>query len=211
MSLPALNLMTYSNLQRRTLSGELVVRVHHVLSASPLVWTGDPNTSGFSAPQSCFDAMSPSAYNPNQDMRAIGTEARKHIVDHILDRRSLPPAPDPVTQDIEMLTASPYISVTAGLDWALYWIAHQLAATSVPAFHLAVIRRPIPLSSKEVMIQPFSADPVDVLAGMRERERPDYLLARSRAVERQELFFYGRIFADSVIANITFNQSVSLV
>lgn len=208
----SVDMMTYSTLRQRTLSGELVVRVHHALSASPLVCTGDPSTSGFSAPQSCFEAIPPSAYNPNEDVRAAGVEARKHIIDHILDRRSLPPAPDPLTQDIEMLAASPYISVTANLDWALYWIAHQLAATSVSAFHLAVIRRPIASAHyqpKEAVIQPFGDDALKSSAGMRGREKQDYLLASAKAVERQELFFYGRIFATSIVANITFNQYVS--
>lgn len=223
-------MMTYSNLRRRTLSGELVLRIHHASSASPLIWTGDLPTSGFSAPQASFNQIPPPIYNyvteglEHTDWLSEA-DTRNQMIDHILDRRSLPPAPDPMNQDIEMMVASPFISVTTDLDWALYWVAHQLAGTSVAAVHIAVIRRPAPVApraywhtadpstagkAKEVFVKPFIDDPVDVRGGMSEREKHNYLSAKGKAAERKEWFFYGRIFGDSVAADLVFTQHVSL-
>lgn len=202
-----LGAMTYSNLLRRTLSGEIVLRIHHSLSTSPLVMTGNPSTSGFTAPQAAFDGMAPAAYRiatRGFDGTFMATPAaRQQAVEHVLDRRGLPPPG--LDQDIEMMTASPFISVTADLDWALYWIARQLTGTTTPEIHLAVIRVP----NAEVMLNPFPDSPMAAVVGMSEREKVAYWSARGKAEERKEWFFYGRIFDDSILGDIVFTPKVS--
>lgn len=223
----------YHDLRRRVESGELVLRIHHPRSYSPLVWTGSTETSGFSAPQPVFHSMSPSAYGlATQGMPCSPwTESsgmQKKMVSHVLDIRPLISALTTVTHEGRRLNEhlSPFISVTSDIDWAIYWIAYQLATTSIKKLHLAVIRRPgatgtaahpraLPggLDIKELIIKPFQSLPPVTTQRPRDnlssREQADLSEARRKVGQRAEWLLYGRIFGSSIEGDLVFTVDVS--
>jgi hypothetical protein len=113
---------------------------------------------------------------------------------------------------------SPWISTTANLDWALWYIAKLLSQpgtgfNNTPRYqkvNLAVISISIDRKlNRELYVAPFLwSSPCDGRRiGDVDRERYDR--ARKSAIAAKEVLFYGRIFKESILADLTFTREVS--
>jgi hypothetical protein len=163
---------------------------------------------------------------------------RDVIIDHInqLVRRPQPPpllhgghgsrfrlGPRPFPLDGPRMKAetdelTPWISTTANLDWAIWYIAKLLSQSgtgfnNTPRYEkvrLAVISISTDRTlNKELYVAPFlwSSRCDSRRIGDVDRER--YNRARKSAISAKEVLFYGRIFKDSILADLTFTREVS--
>ncbi|WWC61994.1 uncharacterized protein I303_104581 [Kwoniella dejecticola CBS 10117] len=145
--------LRYLELGQASFLGEVVFRIHTSSSASPLLWTGDLATSGFSATSSIFRHITPHSYKAlfdsyeNSGLRPTGdggvyAEAkwlrqplmRELMIDHILCRPSKKlityPKSGPVRMNIQEYHDQQegyWISTTQSTDWAIFEIARLLA------------------------------------------------------------------------------------
>jgi hypothetical protein len=124
--------------------------------------------------------------------------------------QSTAPAPDDLT---------PWISTTANLDWALWYIAKLLTShtsSSSNKVYLSIIsistdRR----DNKELYVAPFlyhNLNNADTYREMRDKDDYDkdrYRRAGRNAVMAKEVLFYGRILKESVLATMGFTTEVS--
>lgn len=104
---------------------------------------------------------------------------------------------------------SPWISTTGNLDWAIWYIA-KLLSRGTAKVHLSIInnnRRT--WFTGELRVAPFlnrsKAEWIDL--PMVDKQR--YLRASAGAGRAREVLFYGRIFGDSLLADLTFTHHVS--
>jgi hypothetical protein len=112
---------------------------------------------------------------------------------------------------------TPWISTTANLDWAIWYIAKLLSQMTHHGMgyrHDQVKLSVISISTdrtlnKELYVAPFlwSSRCDSRRIGDVERER--YNRARKFAISAKEVLFYGRIFKESILADLTFTREVS--
>lgn len=175
--------LTYEALSKHVSHGGLV-RVHQANSASPLQWTGSRSSSGFGA--GVFKGMSPNAYSAAMSQQRKGPWDGPWVTEtvhrHITERSD---------ED------TPWISGTFSLNWALWAIVKALAEGST-AVHLSVIS-----PTDEIRFLP-----TEVLHHTRGDVRSQEAATIRRAAERGEVLFYGRIFADSIQADLVWTPEV---
>ena len=119
---------------------------------------------------------------------------------------------------------TPWISTTANLDWALWYIAKLLTQPrqgprhgAGPGFKnesvkLAVIsistdRR----VNKELYVAPFLWSRPEGRDRLSDVDRERYNRARKAAISAKEVLFYGKIFKESILADLTFTREVGPV
>ncbi|KAL1411650.1 hypothetical protein Q8F55_002615 [Vanrija albida] len=201
------------------------LRVHSRASASPLLWTGDAATSGFSARNGNLAALTPSSYAASlaardpptpwagwKDNTYTATSALDHLV-----RRSPPFLPDTHAAD----DGSPWISTTRSLTWAVWEVARRLSPPPAPV-HAFVVAQPAAEARVELAVispgEEACLDPLPLVRGLwRARgdgeggkltgnQRDALQAAEFAARACDETLFYGRIFASSVLANYEFTR-----
>lgn len=203
------------------------LRVHSSSSASPLRWTGDPATSGFAALNSNLALLTPTAYTGAMERQDpplpwqewdIGLHTAHSVLDHLI-RRAVPLVPGVHAAD----DASPWISTTANPTWAVWEIARRLSPPPVPV-HAFVVAAPAAEEVVElaVILPTVEAhlDPLPVVRSLwrdrgdgdggkltgNQREALQHAEFGARACD--ETLFYGRVFAQSIIANYEFTREV---
>lgn len=173
--------ISYQSLQAflQNSSTGAVVRVHHYRSKSHLVWDGDMDRSGFSAES--FRALSPKEY-------AIAIEKSQLGPGWAFGPHFRDTAAKHVLGEVGE-EPSPWISATANLDSAIWAIARALAHRP-PEVRLAVIvpTTEVGIPAKDVLI-----------------DKPGGVVPDE---QRGELLFFGRIFAQSIVADIRWTQKV---
>jgi len=160
---------------------------------------------------------------------------RDVIIDHInqLVRRPQPQRPGymgngrfrPQTQSTfpqagplktETDELSPWISTTANLDWALWYIAKLLSQMTLhntkyryDQVKLSVISISTDRArNKELYVAPFLFRPNETKY-MTQVDKERYKRAQKSAILAKEVLFYGRIFKESILADLTFTREVS--
>lgn len=223
----------FALLDRRAHAGDIVFRVYTDLSASPLVWTGDSATSGFFAPNG-YLRISPSVYTrllPGiQTAYSLvdGQYTRHSLVDHILGKAQQTCVLVPSSLQERDSTAeddkSCWISCTGSLVWAMWELARRIAVEGCSEVHVALIKRK-PNKQKELAgeAKDYAGREISVIpgrsisAGLREgraqqlfslNTREAYETAAQQAMESEERLYYGRIFAESIEADLIFTREV---
>jgi len=113
---------------------------------------------------------------------------------------------------------SPWISTTANLDWALWYIAKLLSQTTMTRHgtkhrydqvRLSVISISTDRArNKELYVAPFLFRH-DETKCMNQVDKERYKRAQESAILAKEVLFYGRIFKESILADLTFTREVS--
>lgn len=152
-----------------------------------LQWTGDSATSGYFGRQDAFKGLAPDAYQ--KAVRAVGLdrpnwESQEYLWRSMDAHRW--PDQGCVPED------SPWISATTNLEWAIWRTANILTSSShvYMTFIKPTTERyslPKPPRSRSKKGQSFQ----DLHKG------------------NSEVLFYGRIFADSIVARIKWTRTVS--
>ena len=137
---PVQTAWTYTRLYRELNDGQILLRVHHSMSASQLILSPSPSTSGFFAPSPLFACVTPKTYAlvaSNVDPESPWM--RELLVDHIRGTRRpyLGRNASEVRPPDEL---SPWISCTASLDWAIWDIARCLARGGRWSVTLTIVR-----------------------------------------------------------------------
>lgn len=159
-----------------------VLRVHHYRSKSALIWNGDIARSGFSA-QTTFLELSPEQY-------AVGIENANLKPGWAMGSYFRETAITHIRGQVPK-EPTPWISTTTDLDSAIWAIARCLALREAGEVHLAVI-----VPTTEIRI------PATKFLGERNQNGGNTMIAKF------EWLFYGRIFAKSIIADISWTRKV---
>lgn len=233
---------TYSSLTEALHHRTIILRVH----TTP----HNPLESGFTARNPVFRGLTVEQYHHataslKGERWAEGPYMRDVIIDHInqLIRRPQPQQPGnmgngwlrqppphiryqgrqrqnvPLKEEVDEL--SPWISTTANLDWALWYITKLLALPgngprNNPGMkHNTVKLAIISISTdrtynKELYVAPFLWRPPDETRYMCQVDRERYNRAKKSAISAKEVLFYGRIFNESILADLTFTKEVSI-
>ena len=146
---PAQTAWTYTRLYRELNEGQILLRVHHSMSASQLIISPSPSTSGFFAPSPLFACVTPKTYAlVASNIDPESPWMRELLVDHIRGARRpyLGRNASEVRPPDEL---SPWISCTASLDWAIWDITRCLARGGRWSVTLTIVRtgEPCPLMS----------------------------------------------------------------
>jgi hypothetical protein len=112
---------------------------------------------------------------------------------------------------------SPWISTTANLDWTLWCIAKLLSQMThhgttyrYDQVKLSVISISTDRTlNKELYVAPFLFRPNETKY-LCQVDKERYNRARKSAISAKEVLFYGRIFKESILADLTFTRKVSL-
>jgi hypothetical protein len=126
-----------------------------------------------------------------------------------------------VSGKAELDELTPWISTTANMDWALWYIAKLLShpgqghgygrGRGYDKVKLAVISISTDRTrNKELYVAPFLWRRDNEARYMCQVDKERYNRARKNAVASKEVLFYGRIFPESVLADLTFTREVSL-
>jgi hypothetical protein len=129
------------------------------------------------------------------------------------------PGSQSLKAEVDELT--PWISTTANLDWALWYIAKLLShpeqghgygrGRGYDRVKLTVISISTDRTrNKELYVAPFLWRRDNETRYMCQVDEERYNRARKNAVASKEVLFYGRIFPESVLADLTFTREVSL-
>ena len=207
----------FLSLRQDARSHLIVFRVWDTTSASPLIFTGDPDTSGFRASNPNLGSLSPQAFR-NAFARlkrspdwVDGVFMRQTIIDHVLSRWKSGTTDSPSMPD----DLSCWISTTRSLRWAIWEIARRLAIDPSKTIYLAVIHRRQP--AEHQMDLSLAVSPHYTLGRYEESLRgidsdqrigQDIRSAIKRAEDSYESLYYGRIFHSSTKANFPFTVEV---
>lgn len=173
--------MNYDSLHRLLNVGGVFVRVEGPKN-NKLVWTGDPDTSGYFGRNEAFKDLTPSAYEVA--VRAAGLDRPNWLrVGYLWRSMDAHRWPDQGVVPPD----SPWISATNNLEWAIWRTANILASAST--VYMTFIK-----PTGERFSLPTSL-----------RKASKISKANSEAV------FYGRIFAGSIIARVKWTRAVSRV
>jgi hypothetical protein len=222
---------TYTSLTEALHHRTIILRVH----TTPQ----NPLDQGFTARNPAFNRLTVEQYHhATSSLRgtwAEGPYMRDVIIDHInqLVRRAQPQRPGymgngrfrpqrqfsprqggPVKAETDDL--SPWISTTANLDWALWYIAKLLSQMTHHGTYyrydqvkLSVISISTDrILNKELYVAPFLFRP-DETKYLCQVDKERYNRARKSAISAKEVLFYGRIFKESILADLTFTREVS--
>ena len=222
---------TYTSLTEALHHRTIILRVH----TTPQ----NPLEQGFSARNPSFNRLTVDQYHhATSSLRggwAEGPYMRDVINDHInqLVRRPQPPpllygghgsrfrlGPRPhllsgrLKAETDELT--PWISTTANLDWALWYIAkllsqmiHHGTKYRYDQVRLSVISISTDRThNQELYVAPFLFRPHETKY-MCQVDKERYNRARKSAISAKEVLFYGRIFKESILADLTFTREVS--
>jgi hypothetical protein len=207
---------TYQNLLNACTNHEIVFRIHDKTSISYLNWTGDPSTSGFSAPNPNLANLSPSTYqavlrhNYRKDW-ASDTHSVQTMINHIL---SVHPVQHQLGKKPAADELSPWISVTQRLDRAIYEVVKRLASGNVELVRMAIIRRRAPGEQLygQRRVYPLDAQPCYALNAARlDSGLQSWAVekAKAKATDYHESLYYGRIFNDLIEADLVWTKDVS--
>jgi len=134
----------FQNLDEQANREKCVFRVWEQTSASPLVWTGHEDTSGFFSPNRNLARLDSSAYTKMyREYRgavtwAEGLYVKQTIVDHILRKRRQTAlcypgmVCDEEGYDIPEDEKTPWISTSRSLSWCIWEVARRLASLAAP-------------------------------------------------------------------------------
>jgi hypothetical protein len=223
---------TYTSLTEALHHRTIILRVH----TTPQ----NPLDQGFTARNPAFNRLTVEQYHhATSSLRgtwAEGPYMRDVIIDHInqLVRRAQPQRPGnmgngrfrsqhhstfrqtgPVIAETDDL--SPWISTTANLDWTLWCIAKLLSQMThhgttyrYDQVKLSVISISTDRTlNKELYVAPFLFRPNETKY-LCQVDKERYNRARKSAISAKEVLFYGRIFKESILADLTFTREVSL-
>lgn len=215
----------YHDLVEAARSGRYEFRVWDAKSGSPLVWTGDPDTSGFHCRNANLGSLSPLAF-----VKALGDLGRDEswfggpwvrdsIHDHVLARYTPQDLPNERKREPDEMSC--WISTTRSFRWALWEIARRMALSPSMTVHLTTLDR-YPYISKDgevgtrdfaLRIEPHRTIVINNEACM-EREhvarQGDFALAFRKARDSHESLYYGRIFLSSVKRDYIWTVDVSI-
>lgn len=134
----------YETLDELAKRSKCVFRVWQSTSASPLIWTGHPDTSGFKSPNGNASRISRKAYldayknNRGQVEWAEGAYMKQTVVDHIAKkwRQTALIYPGMVSDedgmDIPEDDKSPWISTSKDMLWCMWEVSRRLARATAP-------------------------------------------------------------------------------
>lgn len=207
---------TYRNLLVACGFHQVLFRVHDKTSASPLIWTGDPATSGFSSPNPNLSQLTPKTYRQSLHPHyrkdwANDTYKIQTMIDHIM---CLHPLKRELGKAIEPDEQSPWISVTDRLDRAIFDCIRRLAREDVDLVRMAIIRRPHPGEPRYNLVRtyPLHVQPYYYLNKVEEWSGIQSLVlhnAKTKCTDWHESLYYGRIFSELVEADLVWTKDVS--
>lgn len=149
-----------------------------------LQWTGETATSGYFGRQEAFKGLGPEAYEKaarDAGLDRPNWESQSYLW-RSMDAHRWP--------DQGCVPAdSPWISATNNLDWAIWRTANILASQST--VYMTFIR---PTTERYSLPKP----PLSKSRALRDQTK-----------ENSEVLFYGRIFAESIIARVKWTRAVS--
>lgn len=209
----------------------VVFRVHTSSSISSLVHSSESGMSGFFAP-SPYMHISEAQYNDrfghlSDEGWSCGQGLAPSMVAHLLDR--------PVDQMhlkthevdwqvVKDADKSPWVSTTRNLDWTIWEIARRLAKGEKEV-RLAVIKQSVAVELEtrphmqekekcrarggEVWTVPVG-EIYDTQPHAAYGQRPSWNRARLRALARDEVLYYGRIFDTSIVGDFVWTRNVSI-
>jgi len=149
-----------SDLLHLSQTSKILFRIHDPTSATPLFWTGNPSTSGFSAPNLNLGLLTPTAYskvynafNPalitdksEYDGWAGGKYMRHTVLDHVMGKEKQSCLPTSTSMDERPDTPqdemTPWISTSVDLLWCIYEICRRLVSLEKESVYLTVVRHP---------------------------------------------------------------------
>lgn len=212
---PTYSLSTLHTLSRQSTH---IFRVHSPLSASPLIWTGDPDTSGFLSPNDNLGSLSPSSYTEAFSTLpagwADGVYMRHSMVDHVHEkhrqtcvtlRSTIQERPGTPEDD-----RSPWISTSRSIGWCIWEVARRLTLGEENV-SIAIIKRG---GSGEITVDPTGSISKGLgyaqakAAGMSRSMKETYEVSRMSAGESEEVLVYGRVSAGSIEADLDFTREV---
>lgn len=207
----------YQRLINDSRKHRILFRVHDSTSASPLTWTGEHSTSGFSSLNPNLQHLTPTAYMSAFGRLTgyswlLGPYSRDLLVRHIFE--------SPGSGIMESDELSPWISTTLDFDWAVWEVARRLAKEEVGEVKMAIIRQAHlgaeADDEKQRNGDEIRIDPLRILGQYLEQpldrtERQHVLEAKRRAVTSSEVLFYGRIFSSSIESDLIFTREVGTV
>jgi hypothetical protein len=226
------NQWTYTSLTEALHHRTIILRVH----TTP----HNPLEQGFTARNPAFNRLTIEQYHDATSSLggrwAEGPYMRDVIIDHINQlvrppqppsllhcghgsRFRLGPRPFPLggpRMKAETDELTPWISTTANLDWAIWYIAKLLSQMThhgmgyrYDQVKLSVISISTDRThNKELYVAPFLFRP-DETKYKCQVDKERYNRARKSAIAAKEVLFYGRIFRESILADLTFTKEVS--
>jgi hypothetical protein len=157
---PETPIYSISDLLHLSQTSKILFRIHDPTSATPLFWTGNPSTSGFSAPNLNLGLLTPTAYskvynafNPalitdktEYDGWAGGKYMRLTVLDHVMGKEKQTCLPTLTSMDERPDTPqdemTPWISTSVDLLWCIYEICRRLVSLEKKTVYLTVVRHP---------------------------------------------------------------------
>ena len=157
---PETPMYSISDLLHLSQTSKILFRVHDPTSATPLFWTGNPSTSGFSAPNLNLGILTPTAYskvynvfNPalitdktESSGWAGGKYMRHTVLDHVMGKEKQTCLPTLTSMDERPDTPqdemTPWISTSVDLLWCIYEIYRRLVALERKSVFMTVVRHP---------------------------------------------------------------------
>jgi hypothetical protein len=157
---PETPIYSISDLLHLSQTSKILFRVHDPTSATPLFWTGNPSTSGFSAPNLNLGILTPTAYSKvynayNPALITDKTESggwaggkymRHTVLDHVMGKEKQTCLPTLTSMDERPDTPqdemTPWISTSVDLLWCIYEICRRLVSLEKKSVYMTVVRHP---------------------------------------------------------------------
>jgi hypothetical protein len=194
-------------------TSKILFRIHDPTSSTPLFWTGNRSTSGFSAPNLNLGILTPEAYsqvynrfNPalitdktEYEGWAGGKYIRHTILDHVMGKEKQSCLPTLTSMDERPDTPqdemTPWISASADLLWCMYEIVRRLVSLEKKSVYLTVIRHPDTVSpstkttrsTEEGVVEESSSNRSNSSSGCRELLVDPYPLLRINHIKAKDL------------------------
>ncbi|WWC94563.1 hypothetical protein V866_001410 [Kwoniella sp. B9012] len=165
--IPDLSEPALSTLLTQSQSQQILFRIHTSTSNSPLIWTGELSTSGFSSPNIHLGSLTPKSYTPFLNYSSStggllisrstyeinpGVYLRHTVVDHILNKPKqtcIPTLPtiEETKEGVWPDERTPWISSSEDFFWTIWEIARRLAVPEgelgwVGGVQMAIVRHP---------------------------------------------------------------------
>jgi hypothetical protein len=149
-----------SDLLHLSQTSKILFRIHDPTSATPLFWTGNPSTSGFSAPNLNLGLLTPTAYSKvyNAFNPALITDKTEYegwagvkymrhtVLDHVMGKEKQTCLPTSTSMDERPDTPqdemTPWISTSVDLLWCIYEICRRLVSLEKKLVYMTVVRHP---------------------------------------------------------------------
>jgi hypothetical protein len=169
---PETPIYSISDLLHLSQTSKILFRVHDPTSATPLFWTGNPSTSGFSAPNLNLGILTPTAYSKvyttyNPALITDKTESggwaggkyiRHTVLDHVMGKEKQTCLPTLTSMDERPDTPqdemTPWISTSVDLLWCIYEICRRLVSLEKKSVYMTVVRHPDPPTPNNAIDEP---------------------------------------------------------